>query len=524
MRHFSIGAKLACLAGSLLLLVVASLLFVTQRLAGASQVIDQQVDTLARLQAANDLGRDMMALKYWLADLAVSMQTDSEAEAKAIQIRIEQGLDSFAADGAAGGDVRALKPLVSRYVDAVIAAVDAYAADNRVLGNSLIAQARPASNEIEQAMADLLVIVSKQAAEAGRQVIVSNQSTRRLVFLLIPIEMILGLLIARRITRALTGPVSETMKVLESLAEGDLGPRLDASSQEEMGRMAAALNRAMDGLTETIQAIGRDVGVLSASSESLKGVSADMSRTSADASSQTAAVSYASQQIGESVRVVAKSLEEMTSCVGEIAKQTSQAAMIAGTAVEHAETITSTINQLGTSSVEIGSVVKVIAKIAEQTNLLALNATIEAARAGEAGKGFSVVASEVKELAKGTAQATKEINVMVDRIQGETRRAVLASSEIRAIIIQVKDIATAIASAVEQQAAATREIGRNMQDAARGSSDIGDSITRMSTASEGAAASAGQTQHAAAGLAQMATGLHRLVARFKNVRPPSSPS
>jgi methyl-accepting chemotaxis protein len=521
MRHLSIGAKLACLAGSLLLLVVASLLFVTHRLAGASQVIDEQTHTLARLQAANDLGRDMMALKYWLADLAVSMQTDSEAEAKAIQIRIEEGLDRF--DAAGAGDVRALRPLVSRYVDAVIAAVDAYAADNRVLGNSLIAQARPASNQIEQAMADLLVVVSKQAAEAGRHVIVSNHSTRRLVFLLIPLEMIIGLFIARRITQALTGPVSETMKVLESLAEGDLGPRLDATSQEELGRMAAALNRAMDGLTETVQAIGRDVGVLGTSSEDLKGVSADMSRTSADASSQTAAVSHASQQIGESVRVVAKSLDEMTSCVAEIAKQTSQAALIAGTAVEHAETITSTINQLGASSIEIGTVVKVIAKIAEQTNLLALNATIEAARAGEAGKGFSVVAGEVKDLAKGTAQATKEVNVMVDRIQAETRRAVKASGEIRAIIIQVKDIATAIASAVEQQAAATREIGRNMQDAARGSADIGDTITRMSTASDGAAASAGKTQHAAAGLAQMATGLLRLMARFKNVRPPSSP-
>jgi methyl-accepting chemotaxis protein len=238
MRNLSIGGKLACLAGSLLLLVVISLLFVTHRLGGASEVIDQQAHTLARLQAANDLGRDMMALKYWLADLAVSMQTDSEAEAKTLQIRIEEGLVRFDASGA--GDIRGLKPLVSRYVDSVIAAVDAYAADNRVLGNSLIAQARPASNEIEKAMADLLVVVSKQAADSGQQVIDSNRSTRRLVFLLIPLELVLGLLIARRITRTLTGPVAETMKVLESLAEGDLGPRLDASSQEELGRMAAA--------------------------------------------------------------------------------------------------------------------------------------------------------------------------------------------------------------------------------------------------------------------------------------------
>ena len=516
MRNFSIGAKLSCLAGSLLFLVVASLLFVTHRLTGASAVIAQQERMLERLQGANDLGRSMWTLKYWLVDLAVSLQNDSEAAAKESQAGIERQLQRLEATDPRVA--RELRPLVARYVDAMMAGVDAYTADNRVLGNSLIAQARPTAVDIEKRMTDLLAAAAEGAAQAGHEVIETNTSTRRLSFLLIPIAICIGLIVSRRITRSLTGPVLETMRVLEALAQGDLGPRLEATSHEELGRMAAALNGAMDGLAETLQAIGRDVGVLTTSSENLKGVSESMSQSSGDASEQAAAVSSASERIGGSVRVVAKSLEEMTSCVGEIARQTSHAATIASSAVEYAESITTTINQLGTSSQEIGSVVQVIAKIAEQTNLLALNATIEAARAGEAGKGFSVVAGEVKELAKGTAQATKEIGAMVARIREETKRAVGATSEIRTIIGQVKDIATTIASAVEEQAAATREIGRNMQDAAQGSNDIGESIGRMASASKGAAAGAGQTQQAAAELAQMATGLHRLVARFKNVR------
>lgn len=73
-----------------------------------------------------------------------------------------------------------------------------------------------------------------------------------------------------------------------------------------------------------------------------------------------------------------------------------------------------TIPRLGDSSVEIGQVIKVITSIAQQTNLLALNATMGAARAGEAGKGFAVVANEVKELAKQTASATEEIGRSVE--------------------------------------------------------------------------------------------------------------
>jgi methyl-accepting chemotaxis protein len=515
MRNLSIGAKLGGLAASLLLLVVISLLFVTHRLGAASDVIDRQAHMLERLQAVNDLGRDTLTLKYWLVDLAVSLQVDSENAAKETQTAIERRLAQLeSTDRQAARDLRAM---VTQYVDSMMAGVDAYTEDNRVLGNSLIAQARPFSNEMEKRMSELLLVSAQGAAAAGREVIETNRSTRRLALFLIPVAILIGLIIARLIARSLTGPVRETMRVLEALAEGDLGPRLDATSREELGRMAAALNGAMDGLAETIMAIDRDVRVLTKSSEDLQGVSQGMSDSSGDASAQAAAVSSASDRISESVRVVAKSLEEMTSCVAEIAKQTSQAAVIANSAVDYAETITETMKQLGTSSHEIGSVVQVIAKIAEQTNLLALNATIEAARAGESGKGFSVVASEVKELAKGTAQATKEIGAMVGRIRGETERAVNATSQVRNIIGQVKDIATTIASAVEEQAAATREIGRNMHDAAQGTQDIGSSIAQMASASRGAATGAGQTQKAAAELSRMAVGLNDRVARFKNV-------
>jgi methyl-accepting chemotaxis protein len=516
MRNFSIRKKLAILTGSLLALLLASLLFVTYRLGRASDVIAQQGVHIHDLERANALARQMTALKYWLADLAVSMQTDSEEEAEAVARTLSRELDALAATDA--DSAREIRALLEQYKPAMIAAVDAYGEDNRILGNSLVAQARPLSAAIEKSMDGLLTRSMATAAASARQVIEANRSTVRLSLGLIPIAIVVGILLARRLARTLTDPVVETMQVLEALAEGDLGPRLDASSREELGRMAAALNRAMDGLASTIEAIHRDANVLTTASEGLAGVSRDMTQNSAEASEQAASVASASQRIGESVQVVAKSLEEMTSCIGQIAEQTNQAAAIATRAVENAETITATVNKLGSSSEEIGNVVRVIAGIAEQTNLLALNATIEAARAGESGKGFAVVAGEVKELARGTARATTEIARMVERVQGETKRAVSATGEIEAIIRQVKDIATSIASAVEEQAAATREIGRNMQDAAHGTAEIGDSIRLMETASKGATRGAHETSDAAGELARMATTLNGLLARFKNVQ------
>ena len=113
----------------------------------------------------------------------------------------------------------------------------------------------------------------------------------------------------------------------------------------------------------------------------------------------------------------------------------------------------------GDERLNLGSVIKVITSIAEQTNLLALHATIEAARAGEAGKGFAAVANEVNELAA--------------------------------------------------------EIGRNVEDAARGSSEIAGNIGGVAAAAQSTFEGVQHAQQVARELANMASDLRSLVGRFK---------
>jgi methyl-accepting chemotaxis protein len=166
------------------------------------------------------------------------------------------------------------------------------------------------------------------------------------------------------------------------------------------------------------------------------------------------------------------------------------------------------------ASVEIGQVVKLITSIAQQTNLLALNATIEAARAGEAGKGFAVVANEVKELAKETAKATEDISAKIEAIQCDTTGAVGAIGRIAQTVGRVNEIQNTIATAVEEQTATTREIGRSVNEAAEGSTNINSNIAGVATAAGTTAAGAAETQRAAAELSRLASELQQLVTQF----------
>ena len=114
------------------------------------------------------------------------------------------------------------------------------------------------------------------------------------------------------------------------------------------------------------------------------------------------------------------------------------------------------------------------------------------------GKGFAVVANKVKELANQTAKATDEISSKIQAIQNDTGSAIDAIGEISMIINQINDISNTIASAVEEQTATTAEIGRNVGEAAKDTSQ-----------------GIGQTQSAANELAQMAADLQTLVGQFK---------
>jgi methyl-accepting chemotaxis protein len=324
-------------------------------------------------------------------------------------------------------------------------------------------------------------------------------------------SVVVGMRLARRVLHAL----ADVSQVARAMAAGDLTVRAQVASNDEIGKLAEAANGLNQSLHAMVTQLGAKGAKLAVASEELSSVSYQMSSTAEETSSQASAVSVGAEQVSRSVETAAGAVEEMGMSILEISKSTSEAARVASLAAQEAENTNHTVSKLGASSLEIGNVVKVINSIAQQTNLLALNATIEAARAGEAGKGFAVVANEVKDLAKGTAAATTDISRKIEMIQADTREAILAIGQISQTIQQIKDISNTIASAIDEQLTTTAEIGRNLGEAARGSSEITMGIQNVAQAARDTAAGSGNTQKAAGELARMAGDLRHLTARFR---------
>jgi methyl-accepting chemotaxis protein len=252
---------------------------------------------------------------------------------------------------------------------------------------------------------------------------------------------------------------------------------------------------------------------------SMQTTAQSMSATADQSSALVNAVASAAEETSVNVQTVSSGTEELSSSISEIGRQVVTSAEIARKAVEEAGATDATMQGLADNAARISVVVDLIQTIASQTNLLALNATIEAARAGEAGRGFAVVASEVKNLASQTAKATDEIRSQIASMQEVTTSAVGAIRNISTTIGEINDVTTAIAAAVEEQGAATREIARNIQHAAGGTSEVSSNIVGVSTASAEAGTAANEVLNASSALRHEADVLRSEIDAFlSNIR------
>jgi methyl-accepting chemotaxis protein len=279
---------------------------------------------------------------------------------------------------------------------------------------------------------------------------------------------------------------------------------LAVERKAEMRRLADAFQRAVGGIVETV----------STTASQLEQAAGSLTRTADQTQQLSSAAAAASEQTSANVDGVAAASEQLASTVTEISRQVQESSLIANQAVGQAARTNDQVNALSQSADRIGDVVNLISNIAGQTNLLALNATIEAARAGEAGKGFAVVAQEVKALAAQTSKATHEIASQISGMQTATGEAVNAIREITATIAKISEIAGAIAAAVEQQGATTKEISRNVMEAAKGTSEVASSITDVSSGAARTGSASSQVLSSAKQLAGESQNLHREVEKF----------
>ncbi|PWC54459.1 methyl-accepting chemotaxis protein [Azospirillum sp. TSA6c] len=428
---------------------------------------------------------------------------------------LSQQQDNIRSRLTADEDIRAFNTFIERFrgyerITNEVLALSLKNTENKALALS-VGEVRTVATKLVQAANELVADAEKgmatdrQAAEATYSQI--RAVTIGAVALALLIAIAAGAYIAISIARGL----GKAVGLADAVAIGDLGQKVEVSTDDEIKDLITALNSMTANLRATAEVadeISRGnltvqarpqsdkdtLGLaLETMLEKLRGVVTDALSASDNVAAGSQELSASSEQLSQgsteqasAAEQASASMEEMAANIKQNAENATQTEKIARQSSKDAQASGEAVNKAVQAMQTIAEKISIVQEIARQTDLLALNAAVEAARAGEHGRGFAVVASEVRKLAERSQGAAAEISSLsaestkiaqeagqmlgrlvpdirktaelVEEISAACREQDIGAEQINQAIQQLDKVTQQNSSASEQMAATSEEL------------------------------------------------------------------
>lgn len=473
-----------------------------------SEVLDQRVPRLTKLQRFN---RQIADLNLAARDAVILTDAEStarnlariEAGRAAIGEEVQQLQGLLAAEGPRGQEVaEQLAGHSSSILVALIKFSRLLKAGDTVpaaamLGTTLQPKLAGLLQTLQEYEADQMAYLEEARAHA--------QDTLQDAWLVMAAlalgAVLVAVVSAWRISRSITLPLAEAMRVGGALAEGDLSVAPHVASDDEAAqvlRSLAHISERLGAIVANIRAAAQDVHVAAGE------IAAGNADLAARGDEQTRAITTAVAQLAEVQAAVdanannARRADQLSGSASELATQSGQAMA----------KVVASIHATSNSAQRITEIIGVIDGIAFQTNLLALNAAVEAARAGENGRGFAVVAAEVRSLASRSTQAAREIKSLITESVEQVDHS---ASQVESVKARIDDVV----SAVQAASNSVREISQASDAQRNGIATIRAEINQIAQANQETAGQVEEMARTSENLRAMADRLADQVAVFR---------
>jgi len=329
-------------------------------------------------------------------------------------------------------------------------------------------------------------------------------------------------------TNELRAKVDALLDVVSKGARGDLTGTITIRGDDAIGRLGEGLATMFGNLRSLLNNVQRAGIQVTTSATQIAAAAREQEATGIEQAQTTVEVLSTTREISANTSQLLRTMEEATEVADYTTTATAEAQdnlrrmdqsmqqMVTAT-----DTISAKLATLSEKASNINSVLTTITKVADQTNILSLNAAIEAEKAGDAGRGFAVVASEIRRLADQTSVSTWDIEQMLKEMQSAVSASVMGmdkfTEDIRRSVDEARHMGEQLSGMTEQVSKLAPRFDlvlQGMQSQAVGASQITETMTQLSDASQQSVDSLKATSEAVHQLQYAAADLQQTVATF----------
>ena len=509
-KNLPIGKRLAIGFATVIALLIAMAAVGITRIEAVDSNTDVIVnDRYVKISLANTI-KDKVnvktrALRTALITTEPELIKEELDKAAAATAPIDEALGKLQATIHSPAGVAALKHAVDTrapFISACTQLADMIRAGQRdEAAHFLIKTMIPVQNAYLTALADLIETQVQGMHDFAADAAAQARSATITMIALATTATLLALALGFTITRSITRPIAEAVRLAQTVAAGDLSARIEVTSRDETGQLLGALKTMIESLVDVVGKVRHSSDCIATGSSQIATGNADLSQRTEEQASNLQQTAASMEQLTATVRNNSDTARQATQLAGAAAAAATQGGTVVGQVVV-------TMGAIDASSRKIADIIGVIDGIAFQTNILALNAAVEAARAGEQGRGFAVVAGEVRSLAQRSAEAAKEIKGLikdsVDKVQAGTQQVAEAGRAMDGIVAQVGRVNDLIA-----------EISAATLEQTQGIGQVGDAVSQLDQVTQQNAALVEESAAAAESLSQQAVKLVEAVGVFR---------
>jgi signal transduction histidine kinase len=253
--QLTIRTRLVILSSALLLVLAATTGYLTQTVADEAAATARAAALLATADEASSARIAFGELRYWNTDLAVSQLTLAEQKAAAARQRMDKELDHLARHKPEA--IARVRRELAEYEELASKAVDAYTNDQRVIGNTLLAQARQHSLTLDELLGAIVTELTAEATAARDRVVSEAASATRIAYAIFLAAVAGGALLTFFVLRSIAVPLRALVAAMNGLIAGRVAVDIPPAGPDEIGAMARILALFRDTLNELRDTLDR---------------------------------------------------------------------------------------------------------------------------------------------------------------------------------------------------------------------------------------------------------------------------